>query len=165
MHAEDAIWEHIVHNILFPNSRYTFVGITEQKGDVRIVLSQSFCNAMGFPTDQEISSHLQSMGLLPENHYYFGNEYLSITDVSADSDNVLKDERGELFFIDPIIKLKKPAPQVIEWLLSKECPMWHHEDGTTTEQSSTSSLLSRVKKWFTKLLGNSKNGAYFANSI
>lgn len=51
------------------------------------------------------------MGLQPEDHYYFGNEYLSITDVSADSDNVLKDERGELFFIDPIIKLKKPAFQ------------------------------------------------------
>lgn len=153
MHAEDAIWEHIVHNILFPNSRYTFVGITEQKGDVRIVLSQSFCNAMGVPTDQEISSHLQSMGLLPEDHYYFGNEYLSITDVSADSDNVLKNERGELFFIDPIIKLKKPAPLVIDWLLNKECPMWYHTDGLTTEHSSTSSLLSKVKKWFTKLLG------------
>lgn len=154
MHPVDAIYEHIIHNILFPNVRYNFVGITSENDEVRIILSQEFCMASLVPTDQEISSHLQSMGLLPEDHYYFGNEYLSITDVSSDSDNVLKDERGELFFIDPIIKLKKPAPVVIDWLLSKECPMWHHTDDTMTEHSSTSSLLSKVKKWFTKLLGN-----------
>lgn len=153
MHPVDAIYEHIIHNILFPNVRYNFVGITSENDEVRIILSQEFCMASLVPTNSEISVHLQSLGLLPEDHYYFGNEYLSITDVSADSDNVLKDERGELFFIDPIIKLKKPAPQVIDWLLSKESSMWQHSEDSSNVYSSTSSLLSRVKNWFTKLLG------------
>lgn len=145
MHPVDAIYEHIIHNILFPNVRYNFVGITSENDEARIILSQEFCMASLVPTDQEISSHLQSMGLLPEDHYYFGNEYLSITDVSADSDNVLKDERGELFFIDPIIKLKKPAPQVIDWLLSKECPMWHNREKSSSDDSNS---------WFMRLFSH-----------
>lgn len=151
MHPTDAIYEHIIHNILFPNARYNFVGITLENEDIRIILSQEFCMASLVPTDSEISAHLQSMGLFPENHYYFGNEYLSITDVSADSDNVLKDEKGELYFIDPIIKLKQPAPQVIEWLLNKECSMWHHDKDVLNDKSSAPSLFSMVRKLFTKL--------------
>lgn len=151
LHAEDAIWEHIIHNILFPNTRYTFVGITEQKGDVRIVLSQNFCSGMDFPSSQEIAYHLQSLGLFPEDHYYYGNEYLSVTDVSADSDNVLKDESGELFFIDPIIKLKKPAPLVIDWLLSNDCPMWNQRVTPSDNTYSVASPFSRFIRWFRRM--------------
>lgn len=105
------------------------------------------------PTDTEISSYLQSMSLLPEDHYYFGNEYLAITDVSAESDNVLKDERGELFFIDPIIKLKKPAPQVIDWLLSDDCPMWNQNNESSISSTSRSTLVSKCVKWIKHILG------------
>ncbi len=153
MHAEDVIWEHIVHNILFPNVRYTFVGITENNGDVRIVLNQKFCYGMESPSDQEISDYLQSIGLFSEDRYYFGNEYLSITDVSAESDNVLKDESGELYFIDPIIKLKKPATQVIDWLLDEHCPMWHQMNDSISA-SSSQSVLYKCWKWIQSLLGN-----------
>ena len=46
---------------------------------------------------------------------YYGNEYFSITDVGADGDNVLVDNNGHLYFIDPIIKFKKPAKDVLAW--------------------------------------------------
>ena len=143
LHPSDIIYEHVVHNILFPNARYSFVGISSESEEVRIVLSQDFCIAQEPPTEEEISDYLQEMGLMPENQYYFGNEYLSITDVSATSDNVLKDARGILYFIDPIIKFKKPAPVVIDWLLSDTCPMWSQKP----IEQEPGSLLSRIAEW------------------
>ena len=44
-------------------------------------------------------------------------------DVSYQSDNVLCDSEGRLFFIDPIIKLKKPALEVWEYLYPLERTM------------------------------------------
>ncbi len=48
-----------------------------------------------------------------ENCYYYANDYIAVTDVSADGDNVLTDGKN-LYFIDPIIKFKKPAVEVLE---------------------------------------------------
>lgn len=42
MHAQDAIYEHLIHNILFPNTRYHLEGISEDADGVRIVLSQKY---------------------------------------------------------------------------------------------------------------------------
>ena len=43
----------------------------------------------------------------------FGNDLLAVTDVGATSDNVLLDDSGNLRYIDPLIRLKKPAIQII----------------------------------------------------
>ncbi|MBO4333839.1 MAG: hypothetical protein J5875_11830 [Paludibacteraceae bacterium] len=119
LHAEDAIYEHIVHNLLFPNTRYKFIGISENQGNLRIVLSQPFISSTNKqPSDEEIVAYLAGLGLEADGRYYYGNDYVSVTDVGTASDNVLKGDNGELFFIDPIIKLKKPAPEVIDFLLS-----------------------------------------------
>lgn len=37
-------------------------------------------------------------------------------DVGSHSDNVLLGDDNRLYFIDPLIRLKKPAPEVIEHL-------------------------------------------------
>lgn len=42
----DWLYEHIIHNILFPESRYDFVGITEEFHEARIVLSQKGVSAV-----------------------------------------------------------------------------------------------------------------------
>lgn len=133
LHAEDLIYEHIVHNILFPNTRYKFIGIAEDEGNIRIVLTQPFISTCkAHPTDDEIIYHLKTLGLEPDGLYFYGNEYVSVTDIGTASDNVLKDDNGELYFIDPIIKFKKPALEVIEFLLNftpvlppkKKIPWW-----------------------------------------
>ena len=60
------------------------------------------------PSQKMIDDYLiNQQGLTKENRYFYGNEYLAITDVSNVSDNVLCDEDGKLYFIDPIIRLKK----------------------------------------------------------
>lgn len=83
---------------------------------LRIVLSQKFVYETDIPTQKQIDDHLLALGLSPEDRYYYGNEYLSITDVSASSDNVLLADDGKLLFIDPIIKMKRPAIEVIRSL-------------------------------------------------
>ena len=115
MHASDAIYEHLIHNILFPNTRYRFKGISEDIGGVRIVLSQRYISdVFTIPTQDEIDRYLvEGLGFEKESRYFYGNEWIAITDVFADGDNVLADGEN-LYFIDPIIRFKKPATEVLE---------------------------------------------------
>lgn len=120
MHASDAIYEHLIHNILFPNTRYRFKGISEDIGGVRIVLSQRYISdVFTIPTQDEIDRYLvEGLGVEKESRYFYGNEWIAITDVFADGDNVLADGES-LYFIDPIIKFKKPAPEVLDYYYKK----------------------------------------------
>lgn len=116
MHAQDAVYEHLIHNILFPTTRYRFKGICEDSDGVRMVLTQQYISDIfTIPTQEDIDLFLiEGLGLTKEDRYYYGNDYVAVTDVFADGDNVLTD--GEkLYFIDPIIKFKKPAPMVLEY--------------------------------------------------
>ena len=99
-HAQDVIYEHLIHNILFPLTRYNFIGISE-------------------PSQNEIDDYLiYGLGLRLENKYFYANDYVAITDVSANGDNVLIDN-GNLYFIDPIIKFKKPAVETLNYYYDK----------------------------------------------
>ncbi len=111
---EDVIYEHQVHNLLFPETAYALERISEEYGDVRLVLSQSYVQSEGQPSQVQIAEALAERGLYPEDNYTFGNEFVSVTDVEGD--NVLLGEDGELYFIDPIIRFKKPVDEVIAGL-------------------------------------------------
>lgn len=119
---EDAAFEHLVHNLLFPETAYTLVGISENLGDVRIVLSQDLVQSKGQPTKEQIAEALAAKGLFPEDNYSFGNEFVSVTDVEGD--NVLLGEDGTVYFIDPIIRFKKPLREVVVALggVEKQAP-------------------------------------------
>lgn len=100
--------EHIVHNLLFPDTRYHLVGVTEENGLVRLIYSQEIVFKTMPPTQEQINEHLKQLGLLPEHTYYYGNEFVAVTDVNESSDNVIYDnDNQKLLFIDPIIKIKK----------------------------------------------------------
>ncbi len=122
-HPEDIIYEHLIHNILFPNTRYRFIGISEDIKGIRIVLQQKNISSMfRVPTQSMIDDYLRNvLGLSKEDKYFYGNEYLAITDISNLSDNVLCDEDGKLYFIDPIIRLKRPAQEVWDYLYNTRC--------------------------------------------
>lgn len=114
---QDWPFEHIIHNILFPDTTYEFLGVAEDCGEACFILKQAEVSTECFPTEDQVVAHLASLGLLPEEHYFFGNEVLSVTDVSAHGDNVLLGENNKLYFIDPLIQLKRPAIEVIDWLV------------------------------------------------
>lgn len=122
-HPEDIIYEHLIHNILFPNTRYRFIGISEDIKGIRIVLQQKNISSMfRVPTQSMIDDYLRNvLGLSKEDKHFYGNEYLAITDISNLSDNVLCDEDGKLYFIDPIIRLKRHAQEVWDYLYNTRC--------------------------------------------
>ena len=111
---EDIIYEHLIHNILFPSTRYRFIGFSEDIKGIRIVLQQrNISDMFQVPSQKTIDDYLiNQLGLTKEDRYFYGDEYLAITDVSNVSDNVLCDEDGKLYFIDPIIRLKKSGREV-----------------------------------------------------
>lgn len=121
-HTETGDWfyEHVIHNILFPETSYEFMGITQIAGELCIILRQDAISSETFPSEQQISDWLHNeLGLIQEDRYFFGNEVLSITDTGSRSDNVLLADDGSLRFIDPLIKLKKPALDVIAYLVGE----------------------------------------------
>lgn len=81
---------------------------------MRIILQQKYLSKkFSNPSQKAIDNYLiGGLGLKIENRYYYANEYIAITDVSAESDNVLCDNE-HLYFIDPIIKFKRPAITVL----------------------------------------------------
>ena len=115
---EDAVFEHLVHNLLFPETAYTLEGISEEMGDVRIVLSQKLIQNPKQPTKEQIAEALAARGLFPEDNYSFGNELVSVTDIEGD--NALLGEDGRVYFIDPIIRFKKPLREIIATITEKQ---------------------------------------------
>lgn len=112
---EYVLFEHVVHNILFPDCRLEFLGIAEELREARIVYSQNAVRSETRPDDAQIAAHLaRELGLRPEDRYAFGNEYVFVTDVGQDGDNVLVDDAGELRFIDPIIGFKPPLIPLLD---------------------------------------------------
>ena len=67
------------------------------------------------PNQEAIDNYLMhGLGLELENRYYYANDYIAITDVSAEGDNVLFDG-DTLYFIVPIIMFKQPAISVLKY--------------------------------------------------
>ena len=115
---EDWFLEHIVHNVLFPDTAYEFCGVCEECGSLRLILRQENVSSETFPTEPEVADYLCSkLGLHPEERYFMANEVVAVTDVGAHSDNVLVDDERRLRFIDPLIRLKRPAAEVLEYLV------------------------------------------------
>lgn len=115
--AGDALFEHIIHNLLFPETRYEFLGISGGNEEVRLVLSQKEISSYKFPSKRQIELYLsENLNLSREEEYSWGNELFSITDVEPGSDNSLIGIDGRIYFIDPLIRLKQPAVKIIEKL-------------------------------------------------
>ena len=123
--ACDAIYEHIIHNLITPNTEYTFKGITEDIEGVRIILEQdAIISSEPSLSQEEVHRFLEDeLGLQREDNYFYGNDYYAITDINPnESDNVVRGDDGNIYFIDPLIRLKKPAPEVVEYLLNTRYP-------------------------------------------
>ena len=115
---EYVLYEHIVHNILFPDCRLDFLGVAEDLHEARLVFRQQAVRADVRPDDKQIAEYLCRLGLQPEGRYGFANDYVFVTDVGQDGDNVLMDDDWHLRFIDPIIGFKQPILTRLPNLLS-----------------------------------------------
>lgn len=116
--AEYVLFEHIVHNALFPDCRLEFLGIAEDMREARLVYRQKAIRADARPDDRQIAESLSLLGLRPDGRYSFGNDFVFVTDVGQDGDNVLLDDDNKLRFIDPIIGFKQPLQDRLAEVLS-----------------------------------------------
>ena len=117
---EFGLFEHVVHNILFPDCGLDLLGIAEDMHEARMVYRQKAVRSDMRPDDRQIAACLSEIGLQPEGRYSFGNDFLFVTDVGQDGDNVLLDDDGMLRFIDPIIGFKKPLLNLLTSALEGE---------------------------------------------
>ena len=112
--------EHIIHNILFPDCRLEFLGVADDCHEARLVFRQKAVRSDMRPDDKQIAECLFEIGLQLEGRYSFGNDFLFVTDVGQDGDNVLLDDEGVLRFIDPIIGFKQPLLNLLASALKDE---------------------------------------------
>lgn len=144
--ALDVIYEHIAHNVLFPETAYNFIGVSSLLDEVRLIYSQRFVFSCGMPSESQIEQYLAQKGLLKEDEYYYGNEFVAVTDVSATSDNVILTDNGDLAFIDPIIKIRKPVDEIIGYYNSVATNI----GSKSTSVGNQRSLFDKLKSWFQK---------------
>ena len=118
--AEYILVEHVIHNILFPDCRLEFLGIAEDFHEARMVYWQKAVRSESRPDDKQIAEWLSQMGLVKCGRYEFGNDFLFVTDVGQDGDNVLVDDDGAIRFIDPIVGFKSPLLSRIKSALESD---------------------------------------------
>ena len=116
---EDAIYEHVIHNMLFPETAYRLIGVTEDIEGVRLILEQKAVRTTERrATSKQAQDFLKEKLSLTEDTdelYMYGNSDIAITDINAeDSDNVLLGEDERIYFIDPLIRLKRPAWEIVD---------------------------------------------------
>lgn len=93
----------IVHNQLFPDCNYDFIGFAENRdGNVCAVLRQPFILSQREASQDEIDKELEKLGFHKElDGGYFTSGDFDIFD--AVPNNVLMGDDGHLYFIDTII--------------------------------------------------------------
>lgn len=116
---DDWPYEHIIHNIFFPASRYEFQGVSERLGEARIVLTQRAIDAETRASDSLVAATLAEKGFFLEDRFFFGNDLVAVTDVGQGGDNALVADDGSIAFIDPLIRLKRPAREILRVLLGE----------------------------------------------
>ena len=77
LHPQDIIYEHLIHNILFPNTRYNFIGISEDIDGARIILGQPLiADNYVAPKQGVIDDYLvRGLDLKKEGAYFYSNDY------------------------------------------------------------------------------------------
>ena len=98
----NVLFEHLVHNFLFPEAPYAFIGVSEEFGDVRFVFEQPYIKeSFERASEIEVNEYMSELGF-EKSGYYYTDGYVSVTDLGGD--NVLKSSDGKLYFIDPIFR-------------------------------------------------------------
>ncbi|WP_374444770.1 hypothetical protein [Epilithonimonas sp.] len=96
-----------IHNSLFPETRYEFVGVTGfDNGQgrtpyIEIIIKQDFVYNAVQATAQEIEEFMLAIGFEKINDSIFTNGKITISDLHPR--NVLKDENGIIYVVDDIL--------------------------------------------------------------
>ena len=94
----------ILHNSIFPQTRYELYGFTGFGGNSTYpILSQDYIKDVTFSSPLEINCYMESLGFLETGEARFSNGDIEISDLYPR--NVLKDINGDIYVIDANYKI------------------------------------------------------------
>ena len=97
-----------LHNEVFPETRYEFVGMTGFDGrSVYPILRQRTVNNASNATPDEIAGYMSNLGFTRRGEYAWTNGIYEVSDLRPR--NVLKDSDGDIYVIDAEIERKESA--------------------------------------------------------
>ena len=156
-----------LHNQLFPESKYEFVGFTGfDGGSVYPVFRQEYVNDATFATPEDIDSYMHSLGFHQTGEAEYSNEVITISDLRPR--NVLKDTDGDLYVIDADFRkgysnkketVAKTEPQQPNNAVSDGSSLSENEDGgIISSEPNGKPTVSESKD--SELSSNNQEGAH-----
>lgn len=100
-----ALIRFILHNIVFPDTAYSFVAFTGFSGrSIYPIVRQCYIEGGRPATQNEIDCYMAAIGFNKVGHGKFENELFVLSDLLPK--NALKDETGDIFIVDAEISIK-----------------------------------------------------------
>lgn len=89
----------IIHNSIFPQTRYELYGFTGFNGNsVYPILMQDYIKDVTFSSPNDVKAYMTSLGFSETAEACFSNEIIEVSDLYPR--NVLKDLNGDIYVID-----------------------------------------------------------------
>jgi hypothetical protein len=95
-----------IHNELFPETSYQFLGIKNDNGKIKFVIKQPYIRFKDKANEKEVYKEMTKRGFyyISATQYTLKSKYITDDYIVEDlhKDNVIMNDKGELLFIDPI---------------------------------------------------------------
>lgn len=153
-----------LHNQLFPESRYEFVGFTGfDNGSVFPIFKQEYVNDAEPASPEEIDSYMRSLGFKQTGEAAYSNGDVVISDLRPR--NVLKDTDGDLYVVDADFKKEdavsfeaspiSPGENVLDYAerISREKEMHDVRQSVDTNPTDAQKEAGNYKKGHIRLDG------------
>lgn len=120
-----------LQNELFPEEGYTLKGVTTEDGKLAAVVEQPYVKGTEVK-EEDLVKDLAGMGFfaVPEGSNIFYNEELGVRLSDLHKGNVVKDESGDIRYIDPVIDRTNPFVDEQDKTAYSELKNRHAEQGT-----------------------------------
>ena len=99
----------LLHNWLFPQTGYTFLGLMDVDGSLQSVVSQKAIRGVRGATVDEVSAYMAQFEFIHRGANEYVHIGLGVTIGDLHHRNVLIDEEGELLVFDPVIYVMNPV--------------------------------------------------------
>ena len=96
----------LIHNWLFPETSYTFLGLMDVDDSLMSVVSQKALRGIRGATPNEVTTYMAPFDFIPLENYDYLHANFGIIVSDLHHRNVLVADDGELLIFDPVIHLR-----------------------------------------------------------
>lgn len=93
----------LLHAFLFPATKYTTVGFTEDEGSFAVITEQPFAILNQGAAREIVESYLNGHGFIRMKNDDYYSKIVGVKLEDLHDENVFLDEEGNILFIDPVI--------------------------------------------------------------